>query len=318
MPALYLTEADVARLLDMHSAVDLVEEAFRRLAQGESVNVPRTRAVGDGFVLHTMSASAAYLGMAAWKCYATTRDAALFHVGLYDQATGRLAALIEADTLGQLRTGATTAVAVQSMADAEATEVGLFGTGKQARTQLEAVAVARPIKRAFVYSRHEARRLAFANEMSRRLEIEVLPVDRPQEAAEDLPLVVTATTSRQPVFDGSVLAEGALVCAVGSNWPHRAEVDATVVRRADAIVCDSVEACRREAGDFTDAIDKGIFDWSRAVDLADVVAGRAVGRPTRESIGLFKSVGLAIEDLALAAALVQSAREQGMGTELPF
>jgi len=154
--------------------------------------------------------------------------------------------------------------------------------------------------------------------MSAQLGIEVRPVDRPQDAAEELPIVVTATTSREPVFDGNCLAEGALVCAVGSNWLNRAEIDTTVVRRADNIVCDSIKACQQEAGDFVDALEKGVFDWARSVELADVLAGRATGRNNRDSIVLFKSVGIALEDLALGAQLLERARQQGVGTELPF
>jgi ornithine cyclodeaminase/alanine dehydrogenase len=318
MSVLYLTEDDVRRLMDVRLAVDLVEEAFRQLAAGQADNVPRVRAAAPGFVLHSMSAAAPYLGAAAWKCYTTTREGARFHVGLYDLATGRLAALIEADHLGRLRTGAATAVAVEWMAVPEVHELGLFGAGRQARTQLAAVCVARPIQRAYVYSRNAERCLKFAAETSQELGIEVTAVDRPQEAAEDLPLVISATSSAAPVFDGALLAEGALVCAVGSNWPNRAEIDSTVIRRADNIVCDSVRACRSEAGDFADALERGIFDWSRAVDLCEVVAGRAVGRNTPQSIGLFKSVGLAIEDLALAAKLVELARAEGAGKELPI
>jgi alanine dehydrogenase len=318
MGTLFLTEDESRRLLTMRLAIDVVQEAFTRLATGEAVNVPRERAISPGIVLHTMSAAAPYLGLAGWKCYSTTREAARFHLGLYDAASGQLVALIEADYLGQLRTGAATGVAASWMAAPEASEVGLFGTGKQARTQLAAVAAVRPLKRAFVYGRDAARRESFAREMSAELSIEVLPVDRPQEGAEDLPIVITATSSRQPVFDGAWLAEGAVVCAVGSNWLNRAEIDATVIRRADNIVCDSVEACRREAGDFVDAIQKGDFDWSRAVDLCDVVAGRASARNNRESIGLFKSVGLAIEDVALGHKLLELAREAGVGIELPL
>jgi ornithine cyclodeaminase/alanine dehydrogenase-like protein (mu-crystallin family) len=174
------------------------------------------------------------------------------------------------------------------------------------------------VRRAFVYSRNEERREDFAERMSQELEVDVEPVDRPQEAAEELPIVITATTSQEPVFAGEWLAEGALVCAIGSNWLGRAEVDSDVIRRADNIVCDSVEACRREAGDFADALAKGIFDWSRAVDLAAVVSGQASGRNSPLSVVLFKSVGLAIEDLALASKLVERARRQGVGTELPL
>lgn len=318
MSVLYLTEADVERLIDVRAAIDCVEEAFRRLAAGEAVNVPRARAQTPGTVLHTMSAAAAYLGLVGWKCYTTTRHGARFHLGLYDMDSGDPVALVEADRLGRLRTGATTGVATEWMASPEAHEVGLFGTGRQAQTQLAAVAVARPLKRAFVYSRHGGRRRVFADRMSGELGIEIVPVDRPQEAAEELPIVVTATTSSEPVFDGAWLAEGSLVSAIGSNWLNRAEIDSTVIRRADNIVCDSIEACRGEAGDFADALEKGIFDWSRAVDLADVVAGRAVGRSSQESIALFKSVGLALEDVALGGKVLELAREQGVGIELPL
>jgi len=316
MAALYLTEADIDRLIDMRTSIELVEEAFRRLAAGEAENVPRARAKATGIILHTMSAAAGYLGLVGWKCYTTTAKGACLHVGLYDAATGELLALLQADRLGQLRTGAATGVAVQYLAQPEAKELGIFGTGLQARTQLEAAATVRPIEVAYVYGRREERRIAFAEEMSAKLGIDVRPVDRPQEAADELPIVITATTSRTPVFDGMGIAEGTLVCAVGSNALNRAEIDANVVRRADNIVCDSIQACRIEAGDFVDALEKGVFDWTRAVELADVIAGRAVVHSTSQSIRLFKSVGLAIQDVALGAELIQRARQQGVGTTL--
>ncbi|HWB10294.1 MAG TPA: ornithine cyclodeaminase family protein [Pirellulales bacterium] len=309
----YLTEADVTRLLNIRLAIDAVEEAFKRLAAGEASNVPRQRAKAPGIVLHSMSATGQYLGLVGWKCYTTTKQGARFLVGLYDAQTGELVALIEADRLGQLRTGAATAVAAAAMAVAGAAEAGIFGAGHQAETQLAAVATVRKLKRAFVYSRNESKRVAFAERMTAELNLEVVPVDRPQEAAAELPIVITATTSTEPVFDGHDLAEGTFVAAVGSNWLTRAEIDATVVRRADNIVCDSVEACRREAGDFVDALQKGVFDWSRAVDLAEVVAGRAVGRSRAESLTLFKSVGLAVEDVALGGKLLELARQEGVG-----
>jgi alanine dehydrogenase len=318
MAALYLTERDVRELLDMRTAVEVLEEAFRQLADKKATNVPRVRAKAAGIVLHSMSAAAEYLGLVGWKCYTTTRTGARFHVGLYDAASGELVALIEADRLGQLRTGATTGVAVESMAEMSAAEMGLFGAGHQAETQLEAVAHVRQLRRAFVYSRNPARRADFAARMAEQLGIEVIAVDRPQEAAEELPIVVTATTSSEPVFNGNDLAEGALVCAVGSNWPQKSEIDADVIRRADNIVCDSVEACRVEAGDFRDALERGIFSWSKAVELADVVSGRAVGRSNRESVALFKSVGLAIEDVALGGKALDLARARGLGSELPL
>jgi alanine dehydrogenase len=317
MSALYLKEADVERLLDIDVAIEACEAMFRHLAAGEAQHVPRARVQAPGIVLHTMSAAASYLRMVGWKNYTTTRAGGKFLLALYNDL-GELLALIEADKLGQLRTGATTGVAVELLASPEATEMGLFGAGWQAQTQLMAVARTRPIKVAYVYSRSEQKRMAFAERMSAQLGIEVRPVDRPQDAAEELPIVVTATTSREPVFDGNCLAEGALVCAVGSNWLNRAEIDTTVVRRADNIVCDSIKACQQEAGDFVDALEKGVFDWARAVELSDALTGRATGRNNRDSIVLFKSVGIALEDLALGAKLLELARQQGVGQELPF
>ncbi len=318
MPALYLSERDVDDLLDMRTAIDIVEEAFRQLAGNKAMNVPRVRARAPGIVLHSMCAAAEYLGLVGWKCYSTTRSGARFLVGLYDAVSGELVALIEADRLGQLRTGATTGVAVEWMADVSATEMGLFGAGLQAETQLEAVVNVRDLKTAFVYSRDPAKRAAFAARMTERFGCQVVPVDRPQEAAEDLPIVVTATTASSPVFSGNDLAEGALVCAIGSNWPQKAEIDADVIRRADNIVCDNVEACRQEAGDFRDAIERGIFGWTKAAELADVVSGREIGRSNSDSVVLFKSVGLAIEDVALGGKLLQLARSNGIGERLPL
>lgn len=319
MTALYLTESDVERLVDIRVAIRAVEEGFRRLADGEAQNIPRARVRSPGIVLHTMSAAAAYANLVGWKCYTTTSGGGgKFLVGLYNSQTGNLEALIEADRLGQLRTAATTGVAVEWMSAPDATEVGLLGTGWQARGQLVALAAVRPIQVAYVYGRNDDRRQRFADEMSRELNIEVRAVDRPQEAVEELPIVVTATNSREPVLHGMWLAERTLVCAIGSNWLNKAEIDADTVRRADHIVCDSVAACKIEAGDFTDAIERGIFDWSQAIELADVVAGRAVGRGSQGGVSLFKSVGLAIEDVALGSKLLEQARAQGAGQALPL
>ncbi len=318
MPALYITESEVRELLDIRAALEAVEEAFRRQAAGEVDNVPRHRAQAPGIVLHTMSAAVAYCGMVGWKCYTTTRHGARFHVALYDQHTGAMLALIEAHRLGQLRTGAATGVAAQWMALGDAAELGLLGSGFQAETQLEAIAAVRPLKEVFVYSRDAQRRAAFADRMSRHLALEVIPVDRPSEAVEDLPMVVTATNSSEPVLDGNWLAEGAFLAAIGSNWWHKAEIDVATVRRADRIVCDDIHACRHEAGDFRAALECGAFDWSMAVNLCDVVAGRHVGRPKSDSITLFKSVGLALEDVALAERLLHLARQRGLGQALPF
>jgi alanine dehydrogenase len=318
MSALYLTETDVAKLIDMPAVIGVVEEALKHLADVPDANVPRQRAKGSGIILHTMSAAADYLGFTGWKAYTTTKRGARFLVGLYGNATGELVALLEADRLGQLRTGATTGVAVKHLARADADSMGLFGTGTQARTQLSAVAAVRPIKQALVYGRDEARRRRFCDEMEDELGIDVVPAGSPEEAVRGMPIVVTATTSREPVFAGADLAPGALVCAVGSNWLNKAEIDVITIAHAARVVCDDVAACRNEAGDLVPAVTEGKFNWSAAVGLPEILAGRKVGRKSNDEIIVFKSVGLAIEDVALAVELVQRAKAAHFGRSLPL
>ncbi|HEY1066830.1 MAG TPA: ornithine cyclodeaminase family protein [Pirellulales bacterium] len=318
MTVLHLTEEHVSQLVDAQDAFDAVQTAFLRLAEGRADNVPRRRAKGAGIVLHTLSASAEYLQLVGWKAYTTTASGARFHVGLYEQQTGRLVALIEADQLGRLRTAAASAVAAAHLTTAEADAVGLFGTGGQAETQLQALARLRPLRRACVYGRDPERRRAFCERMERDLKIEVRPVETPREAVEDLPIVVTATTSRSPVFEGAWLADNAFVAAMGANALNRAEIDAESVKRASLIVCDSVEACRIEAGDLHAAEQAGAFAWSEAHDLAQVVAHGPPAKRKPSGPTIFKSVGLAIEDVALAAVVLERAKAQRIGLELPI
>lgn len=318
MTTRYFTERDVIELIDMRTAVAAVADAFRHLVQGEAHNVPRHRARGKGIMLHTMSAAADYLGLVGWKCYTTTAAGARFLVGLYEQSTGELVALIEADHLGRLRTGATTGVAIRCLTHAGEHTVGLFGAGKQAESQLAAVAAVRSIREVHVYSRDVMRRIEFAERMSRTLNLRVLPANEPHAAVEHKSIVITATTAKSPVLDGAWLAPGAFVAAVGSNALNRAEIDVETVRRAGLVVCDSVAACRPEAGDFVPAIEQDVFDWAKALDLSGIVAAGPPPRLDRQAIILFKSVGLAIEDVALGAELLRRAIPRDRGIVLPL
>ena len=324
MTALYLTEDDVAQLVDMPTAVDAVEEGFRQLASGGAENVPRHRARAKGIVLHGMHAAAGYLGLIGYKMYTTTRSGARFQVGLHD-TEGRPVAMIEANRLGQLRTGAATGVAVKHLTDESLDELGLIGCGYQAETQLEAAATVRRIRRAVVYGRDAGRREAFAKRMGERLQIEVIAAESAEDAVRGKLLVITATSSRTPVVAGEWIADGALVCAVGSNDLRKAELDVAAVRWAGGcVVCDSVDACRLEAGDLVEAVDSGLFEWENAIELGDIVVGKVkIGERDAamgggRGIRIFKSVGLAIEDIALAGEVLSRARSQNVGTPLPY
>lgn len=318
MSALLLTENDVRELMDMETSIEVLEEAFRQLGIGGAENVPRARARAPGIMLHTMSAAAEYLGLVGWKAYTTTAAGPQFHVGVYRAEDGVMVALIEANYLGQLRTGAASGVATEYMARPDAQVVGILGSGLQARTQLKAVCTVRDIQAVEVYSRNEERRHQFAQEMSEWCNTRVVPVHAPDEAAAEKDIVICASSSRAPLFDGRVLDEGTHLNVIGSNFLNKAEIDVTTVRRADVIVCDSLQQCKLEAGDFVAALEEGATDWTLMHELSDVVNGRAAGRPHPENITLFKSVGLAIEDVAMAAKLLELARAEGLGKALPF
>jgi ornithine cyclodeaminase/alanine dehydrogenase-like protein (mu-crystallin family) len=204
------------------------------------------------------------------------------------------------------------------MARPDARTVGLFGAGKQARTQLKAVCSVRRIERAEVYSRNAERRETFAAEMSELCGTRVVAVYSPQEAVREKDIVICATTSEVPLFEGRDLEPGTHLNVVGSNYLTKAEVDVDTIHRSDIIVCDSIDACRREAGDFVAALEAGVTDWALMHDLGDVVAGRQTGRALPEQITLFKSVGLAIEDVAAGVHVYHRARAENFGRPCPF
>jgi alanine dehydrogenase len=280
--AIFLRESDVEKLATMEMALEAVEQAFR--FQGEQ------------------------------KASGTTR----FHVLLYDGQDGRLLAVMEADKLGQLRTGAASGVATKYMAKPDAANVGIFGTGWQARTQLEAIRAVRPVKTAMVYGRDKDRRESFCKEMSQKLGIPVYPASKPEEAVREMELVITATTSREPVFKGEWLQRGTHINAVGANFPQRQELDLETIRRCACVVVDSMEQSQIESGDLARAAEQGVFFWEDARELGLVVVGDFPGREDASEITLFESHGIALEDVALAGRIYQAALEKKIGEPLPF
>ena len=313
---LLLSENDVRSLLTMDMALEAVEAGLRSIALDEAQNVPRSRIQTDHAMLHVMSAASKRLGYMGYKAYVTTRKGSNFHVALCDGKSGALLALIEADYLGQVRTGAATGVATQYMARPDACEAGLFGSGKQARTQLLAVAKVRKLTRVSVYSPNEEHRKQFCDEMSKLAGVEVEPVPRPEMAAQDKDIVITATSSKTPVLMGQWLADGTHLNVIGSNFLAKAEVDVAAIRRADIVVVDSKDQARLEAGDFVAALEDGSLHWSKIHELPQVIVGRYPGRARVEDVTLFKSLGLAIEDVAVAARVYEKAREAGVGREI--
>jgi len=311
--ALYLTESDVTELLTMEMALEAVEGVFSRQASGEATNEPRRRVRTRGTTLNVMSgADREWLGL---KSYTVGRTGAKFFVNLYDAGSGELAALIEADKLGQMRTGAASGVAAKYLARSDARTIGIIGTGWQAQSQLEAICAVRPIERILVHSRSGVNRERFCREMAGRLAVpEIVPVEKAEDVAA-AGILVTITNSREPVLRGEWISPGTHICAAGGNSILRREFDDEVIKRADLLTVDSIEQARIEAGELLSAVEKGLLTWERMVELRHIVAGHHHGRRSETDITIFKSLGLAIEDIATAALLLKAALKEKRGRE---
>jgi alanine dehydrogenase len=316
MPLL-LTEADVQAILTMPLALELVEQSFLRLADGTAVCHPRQRLrlAGKGF-LHYMAASDSAGGYVGLKIYTVSPTGVRFLVPLFSGQSGELLALIEANHLGQTRTGAASGVATRVMARADARTAGIIGTGFQARTQLEAVALARKLERVRAFGRNPEQREQFAKEMTVRIGTPVLPVASPEEAVRGADILITSTNATQPVVEGRWLEPGVHVNAIGINFADRREIDSETVNRADVIAADSVEQSKIEAGDLILAFGADAQRWKSVLELSDIVAGKIAGRTSRDQITLFKSNGLAIEDIVVGGRVYELARERGMGRDV--
>ena len=319
--ALYLSERDVAELLPMAECIDALEKAFAYAGEGLAENVPRHRIrLPKGF-LHFMAAACIGPDLSGfgYKVYSTfPGGASKFLVMLYHAETGELLSVMEAATLGQVRTGAASGLATKYMARADASTVGAIGTGYQAVTQLEAVCAVRRVKQVRAYSRSEEKRGDFARRTSDLLGIEVVPAGSAEECVRGADIAVIITNAREPVLKGEWLAEGCHVNAAGGNHWIRRELDEVAVGRSDLIVVDDLEQAKAECGDLIWLAERGSFRWGMAHELKDVVSGRVRGRPTDGFLTLFESQGVAIEDVAAALHVYHKAREKGIGQELPF
>ena len=307
---LYLTEADIAELLTPADAVEAIEACFRRMAAGAVENRPRYRLGLESGALAVMAAADLELGYAGAKVYAGFREGARFAVLLFRADAPELVAVLDADKLGQLRTGAASGVAAKHLAASGARSLGVIGCGWQAESQLACIRAAVPqLERVVAYCRTEEKLRAFCEEHGAE------PGESHPEPAE-CDVVVTATTSPDPVLRGEWLRPGALVCAVGANDGRRRELDNVVLERAAFVCCDSREDARLESADLIEPVESGVLDWLEVHELQEVVAEEASGRQSDEDIVVFKSNGLAAWDVALAAAAVERARAAGVGQEV--
>ena len=317
--ALHISESEVRAVLTMPVAIEAVEDISRKQANGEVVVHPRRRfeLPGGGF-FHYMAAADFSAGYVAMKQYTYVQGKVRFLVSLYEMRTGDLVALIEADYMGQLRTGAASGVATKYLSRQNSRVAAIIGTGGQARTQLEAIARVRKLESARVYGRDAAKREKFSLEMSERLGFPVESATSSSEALRGADILSTATTAANPVVSGADLAPGVHMNAIGANHAHKRELDDEAVASADVIIVDSIEQSRQEAGDLILAFRGDEACWTGVKKLSDVVAKKTPGRTSDTEVTLFKSNGIASWDLAVAMRVYALAKGKRLGTELPL
>jgi alanine dehydrogenase len=314
---LYLTEQNVLDMLPMSKAIELVDTAFHQLADGTAINHPRRRVIlPTGSVLHYMAAGTpGYFGI---KVYSTNpKSGAHFEVLLYRSDDGMPLATIEANHLGQIRTGAASGVATKYLARENSTVAAIIGSGFQAQTQLEAIANVRNLREVRVWSRSAEKRAAFAERCAKKLNLNVRAMETAQQCVEGADIVTTATSSRQPVIESAWIAPGAHINGSGSNWSDRRELPGDLIfGRAAIVAVDSVEGAKMESGDLLIPMHEAGHEVFPGVELAEIVAGKRRGRQNDEQVTVFKSNGLAVEDIAVAGYLYEEALRRGAGKDM--
>jgi alanine dehydrogenase len=314
--ALLLRESDVRQLLTMPLALDLVERVHREYSTGKAIDVPRERTRLPKAALHILQGAVPSAGVFGYKAYTSSREGIRFLVYAFNAENGALDALVEANALGMMRTGAAGGVAAKWLAREDAKVAGVFGAGWQAQGQIEALAAVRRLERVKVWSRTADKLARFCEKMGSRLSLDVVPAASPEDTVRGSDIVVTITTSATPVFSGEWLGEGTHINAAGSNSLLRQEIDEATVRRADPVVVDSRPTAIKEAGDLLPLLEKGRLHAGGLTELGEVIAGLRPGRTQPGQVTLFESQGMAIQDLIIAAELARLARGRGLGTEV--
>jgi ornithine cyclodeaminase len=316
--ALFLREEDVRQVLTMPLALDRVTAAFRYLGTGEAIDMPRERIRLPFVSQQLMQGAVPVLNLIGYKHYTNSREMTRFLVYLYDAERGNCDAIVEGNLLGMMRTGAASGVATRYLAQPEAGVVGIFGTGWQAVGQLRAISLVRTLRRVKVFGRNPERLAKFVEKMRGELAIPIDPMNTPEEVVRGSDIIVTITSSATPLFTGDCVEPGTHINAVGANSLARRELDEATVVRSSMVVVDTIPAALREAGDLMPALEKGRLHVPQLIELGEIVAGKTSGRATPTQITLFESQGLAVQDVMVASAVVEAAREKGLGIELPL
>ena len=315
---LFLKDEDVAQCVSMDAMLETIESMQRQYGGGQAHNMTRRKIIAESGMLSVMGGGLFDQGLLGVKTYTVVKGAYSFQVSLYDANTGELLLYTQANRLGQLRTGATTGVAVKHLANPGDATVGIIGTGGQAATQLAAFSKVRGIKKITPFSRNQDRREEFARRMTDTMGVEVFAAASNEDAVRDCDVVLCIAATMEPVVEGAWLKDGSTVIGAGPTTWRAREVDEDTLKRAGKLIVDSTEQAAIEAGDLCSAVDKGIIQWSKVHELRHVVSGAVTGRDDQGQVVYAKIMGTGVADVAAAKLAYDSAKAQGLGTEMDW
>lgn len=314
---LWLTEADVARAMDIGDAIAALEWGFREEAAGRAANMPKTHLLWDGAsTMHAIGAVFPELGISGTKTWTNAAARSTPLVTMWDSRDGALKAIVEASLLGQLRTGASAGLATRWLSDPSADDFALVGAGKQALMQLAAVAAVRTLRRVRVWSRDPQRSAAFAAAAGRELDLAVEPVASVEATVKEAPIVTIVTRATEPVLFSAMVARGAHVNAMGAITPERQEFEPALLARCATVMVDSVAQVRQLSSEFNAFFGDDDASWRKVRTIAEVAQGGAA-RPHGADLTLAKPMGVGISDLSLAIEILRRAAAQSLGRPIP-
>ena len=316
--ARFLTNAQINECVSLEDIVPAVEAMLVNYGNGAAANLTRRRIATPGGYLAVMGGAIMHDGVFGIKTFTHTQNGYSFQVSLYDGDSGELLLYTQANRLGQLRTGATTAIAVKHLANDDAATVGIIGTGNQAGDQLRAAVQVRDIAEIHAYSRNAENRQAFATRMTDDLGIPVIAAASNRDAVADCHVVIAIASAQTPVVEGEWLSPGTTVIGAGPTLRRYREVDDSTLVRANRCFVDSLEQAPLECGDISAAVDLGLVQWSQFHELRHVVAGAIPGRASADEIVYCKLMGTGLADVAAAKVVWERAEALGVGLEMDW
>lgn len=316
--AIWLSEEDITSLVTLNDTISELETGLRQLGQGTAFNIPKALgSLGEAASMHSLGSALVEAGFCGYKNWVNTPRGAKAVFILFHADEGRLLAIMEANALGQLRTSAMTGLGTKWLAPEHVSDMAIIGSGRQALAQIAAVDAVRPLSRLRIWSPTAERRSAFCEKVREQFAMEVINANSLEEAVDGAEIVTTVTRARTPFLHGNLLAKGAHYNAVGAILPSNAEFHQDVFERVSIMAVDDVPNTKKASREFMDHFDVEGRDWGRVRPLGELIAGNEC-KPAGGDLSLFKSMGMGISDLSVAALAYQRALQSNLGLRIPL